>query len=29
MMVLTYVDDCIIVGSFMVNIDAFVHSMEN
>ena len=29
MIVLTYVDDCIILGPLMVDIDAFVQSMEN
>ena len=29
MIVLTYVDDCIIVGPSMVDIDAFVQSTKN
>ena len=29
MIVLTYVDDCIIVGNNMRNIDNFVRSMQN
>ena len=29
MAILTYVDDCIIVGKFMQAIDALIHSLQN